>query len=146
MTATHDRLAIYFSIQLLSPMSTIESHIQVQTHSTRTPREESCMRGGGGGYVCDRTEITAGATSIIVQYYPTLIAGMSNLTLVHQLDVVAYHLTRDGLYMSITYPFICSSLVLSLLSLHYQTLCPGYLKLPSLSIILPARITCVIAC
>ena len=46
--------------------------------------------------------------------------------------------------MSITSPFICIRLVLSLSSLHTQTLCPGSLKLPSISIIPPARINCVI--
>ena len=111
-------------------MSTIESHTQVQTRSTRTSRKDSCLRGGGGGYVCDKTAITAGATFLIVQYCTTIIAGMSNITLVHRLDVVAYRLNRNGLYMSITYTFICSSLVLSLFCLHSQTLCPGSLKLP----------------
>ena len=71
---------------------------------------------------------------------------MYNLTLVHWFDVIAYRLTCNGLYISITSPFIWSSLVVSLSSLRSQTLCPGYLKLPSLSIILPDGITCVIAC
>ena len=93
-------------------MITIEYHIQVQPNMTRTSRKEFCLRGVSGGSVCDRTAITAGATSFIVQYFPTIITGMSNLTLVHQLDVVAYCLTRDDLYMSITSPLICSSLVL----------------------------------
>ena len=146
MTVKHDCLEISFSIQSSSPMRTIESHIQVQHHSTRTFRNESFLRKGGGGFVYDRTAITSGATSLILKYCPTLIGDMSNLTIVHRLDVVAYLLTREGLYMSITSPFICSSLVMLLSSLHYQTLCPSSLKLPSLSIIPPARITCVIAC
>ena len=146
MTTTHDWLVIDFSIHLSSLMSTIESHIQVHSHSTSKSRNELCLRGGGGRYVCDKTAINAWSTSLIEHYCPTLIAGIYNLNLVHRLYVVAYCLTRDGLYMSITFPSICSSLVLSLFSLHSQTLWPGSLKLPSLSIIPPAMITYVIAC
>ena len=104
------------------------------------------MIGGGGGSVCDRTTTTAGDTSLIVQYCTKIIVGISNLTLFHQLDVVSYRLTLDGLYMYTTSPFICSILVLLLLSLHSQTLCPVSLKLPSVSVIIPAEITCVIDC
>ena len=70
-------------------MITIESYIQVHSHSTRMSRNESCLRGGGGGYACDKNEITAGATSLIVKYFPTIISNMSNITRVHRLDVVA---------------------------------------------------------
>ena len=71
---------------------------------------------------------------------------MYNITLVHWLDVVAYRFTHDGLYMSITSPFICSILVFLLSSIHSQALWPGSLKIPSLSTITPSRITCMISC
>ena len=88
VTATHERLAIAFSIQLFFPMSTIEYHIQVHPHSIRTSRKESCLRCDGGGSVCDKTAITAGATSLMVQYCPTFSVGMDICIHVHRFGVV----------------------------------------------------------
>ena len=146
MTATHERSEIAFSIQSSFPTSTIEPHIQVQPHSIRTSRKDLCLRCDGGGSVCDNTPITAGATSLMVQYCPTFVVRMAIHTCIHRFNVFSYRPTCEGLYTSITSPLICSNLGYSLSSIHSHILCGGALKFPSLSIIPPSGISCAIAC